>query len=140
MSNYTKPLPQPKPWSRPFWEGARRHELLIQKCKNCGQLIMYPKKYCPYCLGEEMEWVKSSGRGKIYSFTVVYNNPPSPFVDDLPFTIAIVRLEEGVQMLSNIVASDYEALQCDMNVEVVFDDVTGEITLLKFRVVNSNEL
>lgn len=137
MSQYTKPLPEPTPWSKPFWEGTKRHELLIQKCKDCSQLIMYPKKYCPSCLSDRMEWVKSSGRGKIYSFSVVKSNPPSAFIKDLPFTVAIIRLEEGVQMLSNIVASVPDILKCDSNVEVVFDDVTDEITLPKFRVVNS---
>jgi uncharacterized OB-fold protein len=136
MTNYKKPLPQPTPWSKNFWEGTKNKKLLIQKCKNCNQMIMYPKKYCPFCMGDEMDWVEASGRGKIYSFTVVYNNPPSAFLKDLPFTIAIIKLEEGVQMLSNIVATDYESLKCEMDVEVVFDNVTDEISLPKFRVIN----
>lgn len=136
MSTQQKSLPQPQTWSEPFWEGTKRHQLLIQKCAECGELIMYPKKYCPLCMSEEMKWVQASGRGKIYSFTVVHNNPPSAFLNNLPYTVAVIRLEEGVQILSNIVASDYESLECDMNVEVVFEDVTDEITLPKFRLVN----
>ncbi len=138
MKNYQKPLPQPMPWSRPFWEGTKRHELLIQKCEDCEQLIMYPKKYCTSCFSEDLGWVRASGRGKIYSFTVVQNNPPSSFLDELPFTIGIIRLEEGVNMLSNIIASDYESLNCEMNVDVVFEDINDEITLPKFRVVNKD--
>ena len=137
MGQYVKPLLQPTPWSRPFWEGLKRHELLLQKCSACGQLIMYPKKCCPYCLSGEMEWVKASGRGRIYSFTVVKNNPPSLFMRDVPFIIAIIRLEEGVQMLSNILTNDLDSLECELDVEVVFDDVTDGVTLPKFRVVST---
>ncbi len=135
MSNYNKSLPVPTECSRPFWEGTKCHELLVQECGDCHELIMYPKKYCPKCLSANLSWIKASGKGKIYSFTVVYNNPPSLFVDGLPFVVAIIRLEEGVQMMSNIVDYEVEDLRCDMDVEVCFDDVTREITLPKFKPV-----
>lgn len=136
MNQYYKPLPQPSPWSQPFWEGAKRHELLLQKCSACSQINMYPKKYCPCCLSDKMEWFKASGRGKIYSFTVVENNPPSAFIDDVPFIIAIIRLEEGVRILSNVITNDLDSLECELGVEVLFEDVTDEITLPKFQVVS----
>lgn len=136
MTQYIKPLPAPTDWSRPFWEGAKRHELLIQECGDCHELIMYPKKYCPKCLSANLGWIKASGKGKIYSFTLVHNNPPSPFINDLPFAIAIVRLKEGVQMMANIVECNLDELRCDMDVEVVYDDVTPEVTLPKFKPVS----
>lgn len=135
MSGYSKPLPEPSKCSRPFWEACRRHELLIQKCNACQNLIMYPKFFCPHCLSDDLGWVKASGRGKIYSYTVVHNNPPSAFKNDLPFVVAIVELEEGVRMLSNIVDTPFDRLACEAPVEVAFDDVTPEVTLPKFRVV-----
>ena len=135
MSVYNKPLPTPLPWTRPFWEGCKRHEFLIQHCKDCGANIFYPKLYCPACLSPNIEWLKSSGRGKIYTFTVVYGYAPTEFADDLPYVVAVIRLAEGVQLMSNIVGCAPEQVKCDMEVEVVFDDVTEDFTLPKFKPV-----
>ena len=130
------PVP-PKPvcsaCARPFWDGARQGRLLIQKCGSCGQNIFYPRLSCPACFSEKLDWVEASGRGSIYSYTVVYNNAPSAFVADVPYVVAVIRLEEGVQMLSNIVECDHEKLACDMPVEVVFEELDEEFTLPKFR-------
>lgn len=134
MSAYSLPLPTVSRWSRPFWDACRKHELMIQRCKECNRLIMYPKLYCPECLSDDMEWIKASGHGKIYSYTVVTNNPPSVFADQLPYVVAIVELDEGVRLATNVVDTPVERLACDTPVEVVFDDVTEELTLPKFRV------
>lgn len=135
MINYLKPLPTTNQFSKPFWDGCKKHELLIQKCGDCGKFIMYPKMFCPDCLSENIEWVKSKGTGKIYSFTVVHNNPPSQFLQDLPYVIAIVELDEGVRMCTNIVESNTDSLSCEQRVEVLFEDVTPEYSLPKFRTV-----
>lgn len=129
-----RPLPQPTPWSLPFWEGTRQHELRIQRCSDCRKAIFFPKKFCPHCLSRNVAWERANGRGTIYSFTVVRNNPPSPFMRDVPFVIAIVTLDEGVRMMTNIVQCDPEKLRCDQPVEVVFDDDrSAEISIPMFR-------
>ena len=133
MKEYTKPLPQPTPFSKPFWDGAKRHELLIQKCKECQKYVFYPKVICPFCLSDTLEWVKATGRGKIYSYMVVYSYQPQAFAEDVPYVVAIIDLQEGVRMMSNIVECPPDKVQCDMDVEVVFDEVTPEVTLPKFR-------
>ena len=133
MSAYEKPLPTPLPWTSPFWEGCKRHELLIQRCGDCGVNVFYPKLYCPNCLSPNMEWIRSSGRGKVYSFTTIYSYAPTAFADSVPYTVAIVRLEEGVQMMSNVVDCAPDEVRCDMEVRVTFDDVTDDFTLPKFR-------
>lgn len=133
MKEYRKPLPSPSPWSRPFWEGCKRHELLIQRCKDCGTYIFYPKLYCPNCLSANIEWVKSSGRGKVYTFTVVYRYAPTEFLDIVPYVVAVIRLEEGIQLMSNVVDCDPEQVKCDMEVEVRFEEVTDEFSLPRFR-------
>ncbi len=133
MKQYEKPLPRPTPWSKPFWDGCKRHELLIQKCKECRRLVFYPKKICSHCLSPSLEWVKASGRGTVYSYTVVYSYQPTEFSEDVPYVIAIINLQEGVRMMSNIVDCPLETLKCDMEVEVVFDAVTAEVTLPKFK-------
>ena len=135
MKEYTKPLPQPTEWSKPFWEGTKQHTLLIQKCTDCKTLIMYPKLFCPNCLSKNLEWVKASGKGKLYTFTTVYSYGPSEFAEDVPYTVGVITLEEGVKMMSNIIGCEPEAVKCDMPVEVVFEDVTPEITLPKFKPV-----
>jgi len=136
MKEYRKPLPQPTPWSKPFWDGCKRNELLIQKCKDCQKHIFYPKLFCPHCLSPNLKWVKASGRGKIYSFTVIYSYAPTEFSEDTPYIVAIIDLQEGVRMMSNITGCPPERIKCDMEVEVVFNDVTEEITLPKFKPVS----
>lgn len=136
MKEYKKPLPQPTPWSKPFWDGCKRHELLIQKCKDCQNPNFYPKLFCPHCLSLNLEWVKASGRGKVYSYTVVYSYQPTEFSEDVPYIVAVIDLQEGVRMMSNIVGCLPETVKCDMEVEVIFDDVTKEVTLPKFKPIS----
>ncbi len=133
MPDYKKPLPYVHEETRPFWEGTKRHELHLQKCRDCGKFRFYPRSICPYCLSYNTEWTKVSGKGTIYSFTVSHREAAPAFRLDVPYNIAIIELEEGVRMMSNIVECRNEDLSIDMPVEVVFDDVTAEITLPKFR-------
>ena len=128
-----KPIPPVDSWSEPFWAGAREQRLVIQKCADCEKHIFYPRLSCPFCFSDRLDWIEASGRGTIYSHTLVQNNPPSTFADDVPFVIAIVELEEGVRMMTNIVDCDPEVLHCEMPVEVTFERLTDEITLPKFK-------
>jgi uncharacterized OB-fold protein len=128
-----KPRPVVQPWARPFWDAARRHELVLQHCNACQRAIHYPRVACPHCGGDNLGWRRASGRGTLYSFTVVESNAPSAFIADLPYVVAIVRLDEGVQMLSNVVQYDPGDLYCDRAVEVLFERLDEEFTLPKFR-------
>lgn len=133
-----KPVPVINPWAKPFWEAARKEQLVYQRCRDCGTNVFYPRIACTNCFSDNLDWVQSSGRGTVYSYTVVENNCPSAFISDLPFVIAIVKLEEkGVQMLSNIVGCDPKDVRCDMPVEVVFEKLNDEVTLPKFRPVKA---
>ena len=133
MRKYEKPIPKMSPWSKPFWDGCKKHELLIQKCKNCNKFVFYPKIICPFCLSENLEWVRASGCGKVYSYSVIYSYQPEVFSDDVPYVIAIIELDEGVRMMSNIVECDPETVKCGMDVGVVFEKITDEFMLPKFR-------
>ncbi len=128
-----KPVPPIHPWTEPFWKAAREGKLLIQRCEECHRPIFYPRLNCPNCLSNQLTWIESTGRGRIYTFSVVQNNAPSAFLDDMPFVIAIVRLDEGVQMMTNIVGCDPGQVRCDMPVTVVFEKLNDEITLPKFK-------
>jgi uncharacterized OB-fold protein len=131
MSEYAKPVPQPSKTSRPFWEAAKRHELMLQRCEACGKFIYYPRARCPHCFSGRLLWRKCSGKGTLYSFTVVHR-PSTRLFADAPYVLAIVELEEGPRMTTNIVAPP-EKLKVDMPVTVYFDDVTPECTLVKFK-------
>jgi len=133
-----KPVPIVNPWARPFWKAAQEGKLIFQRCKDCKKNIFYPRIACPFCFSDNLEWVEASGKGTVYTYTVVENNAPSAFINDMPFVIAIVKLEEeGVQMLTNIVGCDPQEVRCDMPVEVVFEKLDDEFTLPKFRPVKA---
>jgi len=131
MSEYIKPLPKPSPTSRPFWDAAKRHELLLQRCGACSKFIYYPRPRCPHCFSDRLSWEQCSGRGTLYSYTVVRRAASRAFAD-APYVLAIVELAEGPRMTTNIVAPP-EQLRVDMPVTVFFDDVTPDRTLVKFK-------
>jgi uncharacterized OB-fold protein len=120
-------------WAQPFWDAAREHRLIIQKCGACQKHVFYPRMVCPHCASDQLGWVTASGNGHVYSFTVVESNAPSAFLADMPYVVAVIRLQEGVQMLSNVVGCDPGAVRCDMPVEVTFETLNDTFTLPKFK-------
>ncbi len=136
MADYTKPLPRPEDpeLTQPFWDAAKRHELVIPRCARCNSYFWYPRPACPSCLREGWEWAPVSGRGRLHTYTVV-RQPGNPnFEPDVPYAYAVVQLEEGVRMVTNIVDCEIpDGLAVDMPLEVSYDDVTDEWTLVKFK-------
>lgn len=130
---YEKLLPHIDEMSRPYWEGAKRHELLLQKCQECGYYRYPPGETCPSCLSDKLEWVKVSGRGSVYTWTVFHQAYHPAYKDDIPYAVVAVELEEGPRMITNLVNCRIEDIKMGMPVEVVFDDVTEEVSLPKFR-------
>lgn len=126
-----KPKPEPvvQPWAQPYWDAAREHRFVLQYCNSCARHIHYPRIACPHCSSEDLGWREASGRGTIYSYTVVESNAPSAFIEDIPYVVAVIRLEEGVQMLSNVVDCDPYILRCDQPVEVTFKALNDRFTL-----------
>lgn len=130
---YRKPLPRIDEESRGFWEALARHELYFQRCRACGTARFYPRALCPACLSDAPEWVRSAGRGTVYSYTVTHQNQAPGFREELPYVLAVVELAEGVRLMTNVVGCPPDQVRIGMAVEVVFEDVTPEITLAKFR-------
>jgi uncharacterized OB-fold protein len=130
---YKKPLPRIDEESRGYWEALARHELYFQRCRDCGEQRFYPRALCPACLSSAIEWVRATGRGTVYSFTVTYQNQAPGFREELPYVLAVVELEEGPRLTTNIVGSPPGEVRIGMPVEVVFEDVAPEITLAKFH-------
>jgi len=131
---YTGPIPKPTPESLPFWQGALRGELLLQRCDDCSTIFFYPRAACPSCLSASLRWVPASGRGTLYSF-VVNHRAPRKFPVAPPFVVGLVQLEEGPRLMARIVevAPDPQSLRCDTPVEVVFERISEEIALPHFR-------
>ena len=135
MSEYRKPLPRIDEETRGFWEALARHELYVQRCRDCGTRRFYPRALCPACLSDSTEWQRASGRGTVYTFTVTRQNQSAGFRDALPYVLAVVELEEGVRLMTNLIGCAPDAVRIGMPVEVVFEDVTPEVTLPMFRPV-----
>lgn len=130
---YKKPLPSPTALDAPFWQAAKADELRLQKCVDCGKIWYPPSFGCPQCLSNNYEWAKMSGKGKIWSWVVFHQLYFQSYSEDIPYNVIVVQLEEGPLMTSNMVAVKNEDIKCDMPVEVVFDAVTSEISLPKFK-------
>ena len=130
---YRKPIPIPTPESDFFWAKVGKHQLWIQRCVDCIKPFFYPRMVCPNCLSDNIEWFEVSGRGFLYSY-MINHRPPPGFEEDAPYAIAIVQLEEGPRMMSNIVGIENtpENLILDMPLKVVFEDVTSDITIPKW--------
>jgi len=135
---YNKPIPAPSPETARYWEGCRAHELWLPFCRSCERPFFYPRSFCPRCLGADLEWRQASGRGKVYTFAIQYRAFHPGWSQDTPYVTAIVELEEGPRLYTALVGvePDPEHVRCDMPVEVVFEDISKEISLPKFRPVD----
>ena len=125
------PLPIPTTVSAPHWEGCKRGELLVQRCRECEGYVFIPQPACTHCLSEDMEWVRSSGKGAVYSWTTVYRPQQPSF--ETPYISAIIEVEEGWHMMTNLVDMPVDAVRIGLPVEVVFHAVSDDITLPYFR-------
>jgi uncharacterized OB-fold protein len=126
------PLPQPTPETAHFWEGTRAGELRRQRCDACAHVYFPPRPFCPACAHRAVSPFAASGRGTLHSYVIHHRDHPGY---DAPYSIAVVQLEEGPRMMTQIVNTEQtpEALVLDMPVRVVFDAITDEITLPYFE-------
>ena len=127
------PRPIPDPGSAPFYEAARRGELRFQRCSDCGRFRHYPRPTCPDCLSRTYSWELSSGRGTVYTWTIVRGPTLPAFQDQLPYNVVDVLLDEGVHFVSQVLDVAPEELRAGMRVEATFVPIDEEIALVKFR-------
>ena len=130
-----RPLPRPTEASRPYWEACRNHELWLQRCASCGAYRFPAGFMCPDCSSLDLAWQRVSGRGKIYTYTVVHRAPHPALAGEAPYAVALIELDEGPCLMSNIVGCPSDDVRIDMAVEVVFRDMTPSVTLPLFRPV-----
>jgi len=134
MPDIKKQLPLVTASNQTFWDAVKRHELAAFKCQDCGALYV-AEVDCVACGSQQGEWVKLSGRGEVFTFCI-YHQPFHPaWQDAIPYNVAYVKLAEGLVLMTNIVGCDNKDIHIGMPVEVVFEDVTAEVTLPKFKPV-----
>ena len=134
MPEIKKQLPAITESNRPFWDAAWRHELVVQSCANCGTLFSQVT-VCRNCDNPKMHWVKVSGRGQVFTFCIYRQAFHPAWAGDIPYNVAYVKLDEGPLLITNIVECANEDICIGMPVEVVFDDISSEVTLPKFKPV-----
>jgi uncharacterized OB-fold protein len=131
-----KPLPAVNEESAPYWRAAREGRLILRSCRNCGHIMFYPRIVCARCASADLDWREASGRGTIHAATVCYRAPDQSFRPDVPYVVALIDLEEGPRMMSNITDCAPEDVRIGAAVEVWFDAATDEIGIPKFRLSN----
>jgi uncharacterized OB-fold protein len=127
--------PHPTNISKPFWEGCRKRRLLMQKCEDCGNITFYPVYICPACTSRNLAWTELSGRGRVHSVTIVHRPAAPVFAHATPYAVALIEVDEGPIMMSNIVGPNALGTKIDDRVAVVFEDV-GDVTLPRFRLAS----
>ena len=130
-----RPLPSPDPLTAPYWEAAREERLVLPRCVDCGRHHFYPRSLCPHCGSAKITWVPASGHGEIYSFTIIHRAPSPAFAADIPYAVALVALEEGPHLMTNIIDCAPDVLRIGMTVSVAFRQVDEAVTLPVFKPV-----
>jgi uncharacterized OB-fold protein len=124
--------PRPNGDTKAFWEGSKKHQLMFQKCINCGHVRWPPSIACPSCHSFEYEWISAMGKGRIKSYVVYYTVVHPAYKDKVPYITAVVELEEGPRLLTNIVDCGLQDIHYDMKVEVYWEDIESGFSLPKF--------
>ena len=127
-----RPVPRPTPETAEFWAGTRRGELRIQRCRACRKAYFYPRPICPHCNSTDVDWFTASGRGRLYSYVINHRAPPN-FRDIAPYVIAVVELEEGPRMMTNVVDCEFDALEIGMPLRAVYYPTSEDVTIVQFR-------
>jgi len=131
---YTKFLPEAIPaWQMPFWESLRRREVAVQRCSACGTFRYIPKERCPSCHSGECEWTPITGRGEIYTYTVVRRAPTPAYQAEAPYVLVHVTMDEGFRMSANLRGVAPEDVRIGTRVKLVYEDATPEWTLFGFE-------
>jgi uncharacterized OB-fold protein len=126
-------LPTADAETEPFWEAARSEQLLVRRCNDCGKAHFYPRRFCPSCWSSDVEWETAGGGATLYTWSVVHSNDLPPFRERLPYVAAVVDLDEGPRMMTNIVDCEPDALTIGMRLAVAFEARTDDVTVPVFR-------
>jgi len=134
---YARPLPKLTGLTKEFYDWCRRRELRFQRCAGCEAWRQVPRDMCAECGSPEWRWEKSSGRGRVFTWTLVARAMHPAFQQDVPYAAVVIEMDEGVRVVSQVIDCPVDELSIDAPVEVAFEDVTDGVTLPKFRRVAS---
>ena len=126
-------LPTTDQETQPFWDGLQDGKFLLRHCNACGRDHYYPRPFCPTCWSDDLSWKEASGRAKIYTYSVVHVNDLPPFNERVPYVAAIVELEEGPRVMTNIEGLPFDELQADLPVVVEYKAISDDVTIPVFR-------
>ncbi len=126
-------LPTPDEFTQPWWDAAAERRLVISRCATCDEAHYYPRPFCPRCGGDEVSWEDASGRATLYTWSIVYQNDLPPFNEKVPYVAAVVDLEEGPRMMTNVVGCEFDDLAAGMALVVDFEDIGDGFTIPVFR-------
>jgi len=127
------PIPQPTADTAPFYDGAQRGELRLQRCTDCATWRHYPRPTCPACLSRAFTWERATGRGTVYTWTIVRGPTLPAFEEKLPYNVVDVLLDEGVHFVSEVLDCPPHEIRAGMPVVATFEPLTDDVTLVKFR-------
>lgn len=127
-----KPQPKMTPGAEHYWQSATDEQFVLPQCGDCDEIFFYPRVWCPKCFSQNLKWYKASGRGKVYSFSVIHQAPFPAYKGDVPYVLAIIALEEGPHMMSNVLNCDPDSVLVEMPVEVTFE-IRGEMKIPQFQ-------
>ena len=126
--------PIPDAESEAFWSGALEGKLLVQECSVCGHRQLYGRSLCTNCHSAALNWIEASGRGTVYSRTIIRQNPSRSFKHLIPFVVALIDLDDGPRMMSNVVGTPAEDVKIGDRVHVTFEPVSDAAALPLFEV------
>ena len=130
-----KPRPPLRGEEAPFYTAAGEGRLALQRCPTCSRVVFYPRTVCPHCHDGTPEWIDASGRGSVYSFSVLYRAGSPGFDGDVPYVVALVDLDEGARMMANLVNVDVEQVEIGMPVSVTFERRSEDFVVPQFEPV-----
>ena len=128
-----KTQPRPTPETEAYWQGCKEHKLLIQSCSDCGHVQFYPRSLCTKCMSNKLDWIEASGKATVISYTVMHRSVSKAYCVDGPQVLALMRLEEGPQMMSHVIDCMEEQLSIGMAVDVTFEDWGNEVSMPVFK-------
>ena len=130
---FPRPLPSSNALTEPYWQAAHQRELKLPRCESCAKFHFYPRSACPHCGSTALAWQAVSGKGEVYSYTVVHRAPSQGFAEQVPYVVAVVALAEGPHLMTRLTGVTPDAVRIGMPVCVEFEKQDEETTLPVFK-------
>jgi uncharacterized protein len=126
-------LPNPDDETRPFWDGCREGKFLVRHCNACREYHFYPRPFCPKCWSTDVDWVEASGRAHLYTYSVVHANDLPPWPERVPYVAAVVDLDEGPRVMTNVEGIEFDDIEIGMALTVDFKSIDDDVSIPIFR-------